>query len=619
MIRRKRFLSLLVSGAVGIGAVFAANGTASPLGIDLTERADGEHEVGRLRAGRASSRRSCGRSRSRRARRSSRTRRRSPRYYGYDNDVLNAAGEPQMVPTPTQPGDRGAQDRAGQEHLPASSRTAWQGADPSYDYGTHFLFQGHEGGRRRRRLHHAHQPRRRRRAPRDAAGDAGLDRATRSPRSTARPGTRGRSGCSSRPRARARRPTRRRPDYPVDGRRRLRRARPRRLRGHPERLRRQHLDRRGHRRLEQAGAHRRRSGPNSFVYRFVPAKPGDLRNGKLQVLQVLERAAASRSRSTSADGAQRARPGGAAHLRQRRSTRSWVTIHDTAVDGTAPFNANDARQGRRTATPFKRPENGQFRPGSAFKSSSSTRPATPNATSPENAGCGGWGSIFKLTQSGPSAEHRQADDASTRATRRTAGFDNVAFLSQNQIAFVEDAGDTLHSAAQRARLGATSSTSTPTTRTRRTSRSAGSPRAATRRRRSTPPTAASARTRATTRSPACTSPTATPAPAASSAPRSPIFSGRQVALVLHPAARRQHHLGGRPLQARRLNGTAGLAGKRWAVKGARASARAPLVSLGFAADPGHWPSALTRRSRRAPVRSARSANIVVWSDDLARP
>jgi len=30
--------------------------------------------------------------------------------------------------------------------------------------------------------------------------------------------------------------------------------------------------------------------PNSFVYRYVPAKPGDLRNGKLQALQVLNAA-----------------------------------------------------------------------------------------------------------------------------------------------------------------------------------------------------------------------------------------------------------------------------------------------------------------------------------------
>ncbi len=39
-------------------------------------------------------------------------------YYGYDSDQVNAAGEPIMVPTPERPDGRGAQDRAGQEHLP---------------------------------------------------------------------------------------------------------------------------------------------------------------------------------------------------------------------------------------------------------------------------------------------------------------------------------------------------------------------------------------------------------------------------------------------------------------------------------------------------------------------
>ena len=41
------------------------------------------------------------------------------------------------------------------------------GADPDYDYGTHFLFQAHEGGQNR--LRHPRQPRRRLRAPRDPA------------------------------------------------------------------------------------------------------------------------------------------------------------------------------------------------------------------------------------------------------------------------------------------------------------------------------------------------------------------------------------------------------------------------------------------------------------------
>ena len=43
----------------------------------------------------------------------------------------------------------------------------------------------------------------------------------------------------------------------------------------------------------------------------------------------------------------------------------WVTIHDTAIDGTAPFDANAAAKAL-GATPFKRPENGQFQPGSTF-------------------------------------------------------------------------------------------------------------------------------------------------------------------------------------------------------------------------------------------------------------
>ena len=43
----------------------------------------------------------------------------------------------------------------------------------------------------------------------------------------------------------------------------------------------------------------------------------------------------------------------------------WVTIHDTAVDGDAPFDANALAKANH-ATPFKRPENGQFRPGSFF-------------------------------------------------------------------------------------------------------------------------------------------------------------------------------------------------------------------------------------------------------------
>jgi hypothetical protein len=74
----------------------------------------------------------------------------------------------------------------------------------------------------------------------------------------------------------------------------------------------------------------------------------------------------------------------------------WVTIHNTAVDGTVPFNANTLAKAK-DGTPFKRPENGLFVPGSGFKrlglqavhlrrdSSSSTRQATRTRRAPRTA------------------------------------------------------------------------------------------------------------------------------------------------------------------------------------------------------------------------------------------
>src|SRR5205085_2506119 len=80
----------------------------------------------------------------------------------------------------------------------------------------------------------------------------------------------------------------------------------------------------------------------------------------------------------------------------------WVTVHDTAVEGTAPFNANAAAK-TASATPFKRPENGLFKPGSRFGEFYFDETGDTNATSPENPSAGGWGSIMRLTQHDPSA------------------------------------------------------------------------------------------------------------------------------------------------------------------------------------------------------------------------
>src|SRR5262249_10322892 len=61
----------------------------------------------------------------------------------------------------------------------------------------------------------------------------------------------------------------------------------------------------------------------------------------------------------------------------------------------------------------------------------------------ENDCCGGWDSIFKLTQRSPAASSGQLT-IFFKGDEAHAGFDNVAFLSKNLITFVEDAGDTLH-------------------------------------------------------------------------------------------------------------------------------------------------------------------------------
>ncbi len=127
----------------------------------------------------------------------------------------------------------------------------------------------------------------------------------------------------------------------------------------------------------------------------------------------------------------------------------WITIHDTAIDGKSPFNANTLAKAAQ-ATPFKRPENGQFRPGSDFQQFFFDETGDTNALSTENGaktsgagGSGGWGAVQKLTQSSPTANTGKLSLFFLSNENQT-GFDNVAFLSSSKISFVEDAGDLLH-------------------------------------------------------------------------------------------------------------------------------------------------------------------------------
>jgi hypothetical protein len=178
--------------------------------------------------------------------------------------------------------------------------------------------------------------------------------------------------------------------------------------------------------------------PNSFLYRYVPAKPGDLAHGKLQVLQVLNDAGDPITFESQAD--LRSADQIALHTYGKTFDTKWVTIHDTAVSN-APFNANTAAKAAH-GTPFKRPENGLFRPDSHFKEFYFDETGDTNATSVEND-LGGWTGVFKLVQSDPSANTGKLS-LFYKGDQAHAGFDNMAWFSKNLMTFVEDAGDGLH-------------------------------------------------------------------------------------------------------------------------------------------------------------------------------
>jgi hypothetical protein len=181
--------------------------------------------------------------------------------------------------------------------------------------------------------------------------------------------------------------------------------------------------------------------PNSFLFRYVPESPGDLAHGKLEVLQVLNNV--NHQPITQATETPLNSPDQLAlHTYGSSFDARWVTVHDTAVDGNAPFNANTLAKAK-DGTPFKRPENGRFRPGTGFTDLYFDETGDTNATSPENATAGGWCSIFRLSQSSPGASTGQLS-IFYKCDGTRAGFDNAAFLSRDLITFVEDAGDTLH-------------------------------------------------------------------------------------------------------------------------------------------------------------------------------
>jgi hypothetical protein len=356
-------------------------------------------------------------------------------YYGYDNDVVNGAGQPVMVPAPSSAGKE-AHKTEPDKNTYLVFKKGLAGADPGYDYGTHFLFQGHEGGAggasylTRINLDADAAHRVTLLADHDADGHAlaTIDGSTWDPWAQRLLLTTENSGAPTYAAT---------PAYPsvvtdISG----------------------ALGRGGYEGIQDdsdgnlwiaediGGSNKpgtKARKPNSYLYRYVPRSPGDLAHGKLQVLQVLNEAgepitAASQEAVNSPDQV-------ALHTYGKSFKTRWVTIHDTAKDGNAPFVALPLAQAA-NGTPFKRPENGVFQPGSHFGKFFFDETGDTSAESVENPN-GGWGSIFELSQNDPSANTGTLR-LFYKGDQDHASFDNVTFLSRNEVTFVEDAGDTLH-------------------------------------------------------------------------------------------------------------------------------------------------------------------------------
>jgi hypothetical protein len=183
--------------------------------------------------------------------------------------------------------------------------------------------------------------------------------------------------------------------------------------------------------------------PGSFVFRLLPYDPANLdAGGRLQVLQVqsLEHPGAIVFGSDpdadilSADTKD-------LHTYGHVLKTLWVTIHDTKKDGTQPFDANAAAK-KGGGTPFKRPENGQFKPGTGFKKFFFAETGDTTLATEAGTDFGGFGAIQELQQD-PKSD-KGALRLFYQSDKTHSSFDNVTFFDKTHVIFVQDQGSGLH-------------------------------------------------------------------------------------------------------------------------------------------------------------------------------
>jgi len=183
----------------------------------------------------------------------------------------------------------------------------------------------------------------------------------------------------------------------------------------------------------------------------VPKDPSNLKKGgKIQALQVFDTTGQPITFGTSLTNDQAIFTQGMKDIHTcGLSLRTrWLTIATTDASSTAPGPDDNALAKAQGATAFKRPENGLFRPGTHFREFIFDETGDTNATTSAAPGFGGFGAVQKLLQD------PRSDAGALRLVYNSdlehTGLDNNAFFSGDHIAFVEDAGDTLHT--QRAKL-----------------------------------------------------------------------------------------------------------------------------------------------------------------------
>ncbi len=188
--------------------------------------------------------------------------------------------------------------------------------------------------------------------------------------------------------------------------------------------------------------------PNSFVYRFIPYSKSDLAaGGKLQALQ-----ASIGGQPVVFVPVDATHPTGDVFSQNQLELHTlgtsypvkWVTVHDTVTQGSKEFDANAAAKAA-GATPFKRPENMAFKPDGNFQTfffDATGDTSLDSGSVPVLAARGAWGSIFRvdLDSSGNSGHIA----ITVLGDRVHNSFDNLTFTDSHTLLAAEDRGDTLH-------------------------------------------------------------------------------------------------------------------------------------------------------------------------------